>query len=151
MGASANHWRTTAILLVLAPAILHSQPIYRCGNVYSQIPCTDGIVLSADDRRTADQKAQTDAATAQALRQADRMERDRLAAERRPAPPAHLANQGKASPSAKTKTTAAARRAEPKAPGKTRSRDQKKESGDFIASVRQDKKKATSPSAPKHD
>ena len=151
MGASASRVRMAGILLVLAPAVLQSQPIYRCGNVYSQMPCADGVVLGADDRRTADQKAQTDAATVQAMRLADRMERDRLAAGRGPAPSAGTANKDKARAPAQPRTRVAARRAEPRAPGKTGTSDQKKEPGDFIASVRQEKKKVKSPSAPKSD
>lgn len=151
MRASAHRRRMVGILLVLAPAVLHSQPIYRCGNVYSQMPCTDGTVLSADDRRTADQKAQTDAATAQAMRQADRMERDRLAAEGGSAPAARLAIKGKASASAKTTTTAAARQAGSKTPGKTSTRKQQKDSGDFTAVVRQEKKAVKTSTASPHD
>ncbi|MCB2001520.1 MAG: hypothetical protein R3E92_11495 [Burkholderiaceae bacterium] len=141
MGASAHRRPLAAILLAVAPAMLQSQPIYRCGNVYSQMPCTDAIVLDADDRRSAEQKAQTDAATAQAMRQADRMQRDRLAAERAPARSAGPANTGRASPAAPPTTKATARQTEPRATGKTRARPAPKETGDFTASVQQDNKK----------
>ncbi|MCZ4317296.1 hypothetical protein O4H66_28175 [Comamonadaceae bacterium G21597-S1] len=143
-----------AILLAVAPAMLQSQPIYRCGNVYSQMPCADAIVLDADDRRTAEQKAQTDAATAQAMRQADRMQRDRLAAERVPARSAGPAGTGRASPVAPPTTKPTLRQTEPRASGKTRPRHTPKETGDFTASVQQDNKKnpkANSPAKTKRD
>ncbi len=69
-------------LLFLAPMVLHAQPIFRCGNTYSQTPCPGALSIAADDRRSAEQKAQTDAAGAQAARQADHMEHERLARER---------------------------------------------------------------------
>ncbi len=155
MGASAHHRPLAAILLVLAPAVLQAQAIYRCGNVYSQLPCTDGIVLDADDRRTADQKAQTDAATTQAMRQADRMERDRLAAERAHAPSKGAAHNGHAGPLAQATTRPAIPQAASKTTGKTRARRQPKEAGDFTASVQQEQKKkpvkARPPAAAKHE
>ena len=59
------------------------QTVYRCGTEYSQTPCPGAVVVDASDSRTPAQKAQTDAATAQAARSADKMEKDRLASEKR--------------------------------------------------------------------
>ncbi len=66
----------------LLPTALAAQTIYRCANSYSQLPCPGGAALSVDDSRTDAQKAQTDAATAQATRQAEQLEKSRLATER---------------------------------------------------------------------
>jgi len=65
-----------------------AQTIYRCGASYSQMPCQDAVALQLADPRTAAQKAQTDAATAQTTRLAQQLQRDRLAAEKttRPVP-----------------------------------------------------------------
>ncbi len=84
MPASSSRLTAIASLLLLGmlPMANHAQAIYRCGNSYSQMPCPDASVIQADDRRSAEQKAQTDAAAAQAARQADRMEHERLARER---------------------------------------------------------------------
>ena len=35
-----------------------AQQVYRCGNSYSQTPCTGAIAVSTDDPRTDDQRAQ---------------------------------------------------------------------------------------------
>lgn len=80
----ARLFRSGAIATLLSiPAMtLYSQTIYRCGNTYSQTPCPGAALIAADDSRSPAQKAQTDAAAAQAARQADRMERERLAQER---------------------------------------------------------------------
>ena len=59
------------------------QTVYRCGTEYSQTPCPGAVVVDASDSRTPAQKAQTDAASAQAARSADKMEKDRLAMEKR--------------------------------------------------------------------
>lgn len=66
---------------LLAPP-LSGQMIYRCANAYSQIPCPGAVVLSVDDSRSPAQKAQTDAAAAQAARSANQMEKERLERER---------------------------------------------------------------------
>jgi hypothetical protein len=58
------------------------QTIYRCGNTYSQTPCGDGHTLTIDDSRTAQQKSQTDAATAETRKLAVQLERERVAQEK---------------------------------------------------------------------
>ncbi len=112
-----HHWICFAVLYGLT-ALASAQPVYRCGNSYSQVPCAGASVLAVDDGRSAEQKAQTDAATAQALRQADRMERERLALERsvqirradpKAPPPAHA----KAAKPVPPRVTAARKNPEP--------------------------------------
>jgi len=71
-----------AVLLSMLPMALQSQTIYRCGNTYSQTPCPGASLIAAGDSRSPEQKAQTDAAAAQAARQAERMERERMERER---------------------------------------------------------------------
>jgi len=93
------------MLLAMTPALLQSQPIYRCGNSYGQAPCADGVVIDAQDSRTAAQKAQTDAATVQAARQADRMERERLAVERRTIAATERTEADRRKPPAATRAT----------------------------------------------
>ena len=65
-----------AIFLIATCAILteaDAQKVYKCGNVYSQIPCTDGVGLDAKDNRTSAQKAQADATTARTAAVASQM------------------------------------------------------------------------------
>jgi CDGSH-type Zn-finger protein len=59
-----------------------AQTIYRCGNSYSQTPCSGGHTLAIDDSRTAAQKSQTDAATVQTRQLAAQLERERVAQEK---------------------------------------------------------------------
>ena len=60
-----------------------AQNTYRCGNTYSQTPCPNGKTLDVTDSRTADQKKQTDAATANSAKAGDNLEKARLAQEKR--------------------------------------------------------------------
>ena len=107
MPAFLHHPCVAALLLLcMAPTAPQAQAIYRCGNTYSQTPCPGGAIVAADDRRSAEQKAQTDAAAAQAARQADGMQRERLALER-------AAN---AQPPAATTQTARSKAKQPVAP-----------------------------------
>lgn len=141
-------------LLATAPIALSSQPIYRCGNNYGQTPCANGIVVHAEDLRTPDQKAQTDAATLQAAQMAGRMERDRLASR---VNPAHATDRPPTARPAKRSTTApsAARQpgsevrptAQAKAKAKTRIRPQPPAPEHFVATAPQDdrKKPVTAP------
>lgn len=131
MPASRVHQRIFVVALCALPALASAQPVYRCGNSYSQVACPGASVLAVEDNRSAEQKAQTDAATAQALRQADRMERERLALERsvqtrradpktpsaahaKPAPPRVTAARKKPEPAYFTATSGA----EPGKPGR---------------------------------
>ena len=60
-----------------------AQNAYRCGNTYSQTPCPNGKTIDVTDSRSADQKKQTDAATASTAKAGDAMEKSRLAQEKR--------------------------------------------------------------------
>ena len=57
---------------------LQAQPIYRCANSYSQTPCPGSVTLDVQDSRSPAQKAQSEAATIQAVRLANEMEKERL-------------------------------------------------------------------------
>ena len=60
-----------------------AQNAYRCGNTYSQTPCANGKTIDVTDSRSADQKKQTDAATASTAKAGDTLEKSRLAQEKR--------------------------------------------------------------------
>lgn len=62
-----------------------AQPIYRCGDSYSQQPCPGGKVVDADDARSAGQKAQTDQAVRRDAKAAEALEKARLKDEAQPA------------------------------------------------------------------
>lgn len=150
MRASGICLRFSLALLAMAPAALPSQPIYRCGNAYSQTPCANAVVVKADDARTPDQKAQTDAATVQAARLAERMERDRQASEHRSDHAGtHPARARPALPPA-TKPRAA-RQASPEAPSSAKTHPKSKSKSRsplpdyFTAAARQDEKKKAAP------
>jgi hypothetical protein len=61
---------------------LHAQNIYKCGNSYSQTPCTGASTLNLDDARTSAQKQQTDAATRSDTKLAQSLEKNRIAQEK---------------------------------------------------------------------
>lgn len=111
---------------------LQAQSIYRCGNTYSQTPCPGAESLQLSDARQPEQKQQTDAATVQAARLAQRMEQTRLAEEKRLLagpqplqfkPPEKPATSGISQGSASTTPTR--KRVQPK----------RKKPADFIAEV----------------
>ena len=60
-----------------------AQNAYRCGNSYSQTPCANGKTIDVTDSRSADQKKQTDTATANSTKAGDNLEKARLAQEKR--------------------------------------------------------------------
>ena len=62
---------------------VQAQSIYRCGSVYSQIPCPGGEPLNLNDPRQPDQKKQTDAAVERDAKTAATMEQTRLSEEKR--------------------------------------------------------------------
>jgi len=62
-----------------------AQPIYRCGDSYSQQPCPGGKVVEVDDSRSASQKAQTDQAVRRDAKAAETLEKARLKDEATPA------------------------------------------------------------------
>jgi hypothetical protein len=52
-------------------------PIFRCGNTYSNVRCTDGKVLESSDPRTAAQRAQAHRMAERERQEAHRMETER--------------------------------------------------------------------------
>ena len=59
-----------------------AENIYKCGNTYSQSPCSGGKLMSVDDSRDPQQKLQQDAATQRDAELAKDMEKTRLANEK---------------------------------------------------------------------
>jgi hypothetical protein len=95
-----------AIFLVAAYAFstcARAQEVYRCGNTYSQKPCTDGVVVGVQDARTPDQKEQADALTRHDAAAANAMEKARLKEEARE----YAANAKLAAAAAKRASSAA--------------------------------------------
>jgi hypothetical protein len=83
--------------------------VYRCGNSYSQKPCTDGVVVDVQDARTAEQKSQADATIRRDTATANAMEQERLAQEaRQRAAQAKLTAAEKKQSASKPQKTAAA-------------------------------------------
>ena len=83
-----------------------AQTVYKCGDSYSQTPCSGGIAIDAFDPRSSEQKMQADAATRRDARTADAMEQARLAQEKKdlaantpPLQPARVAKANKVSTS----------------------------------------------------
>jgi hypothetical protein len=76
------HW-TVGLILCSASALgwAQSQTVYRCGAIYSDMPCPQSVTISSGDARTGGQKAQTDEATARTAKLADQMEKNRKADE----------------------------------------------------------------------
>ncbi len=70
-----------AILVVSTGA--KGQNVYRCGNSYSQKPCTDGVVIDVQDARTPAQKADSDALARREAATANSLEKARLKEESR--------------------------------------------------------------------
>jgi hypothetical protein len=68
-----------AFAIATAHATLSAQPVYRCGNAYSSVPCPGGTAVDADDGRTAAQRAAAARVASDTRRQAAEMRRDRQA------------------------------------------------------------------------
>lgn len=121
-----------SVLIVAAatgPAAL-AQTIYKCGNNYSQSPCPGGTAIEANDSRTPAQKAQADKSVGETARAAERLERERLAAQRAQSAPASTRPAVMTAP----KEPASAPRAQP-------SKAKKPGPEYFTAAVPPDKKK----------
>jgi hypothetical protein len=71
------------LLALTCGSAAHAAKVYRCGNSYSQTPCSGAVELSTDDPRSADQKAAADRAIANDARTAAAMEKARLQAAKR--------------------------------------------------------------------
>jgi hypothetical protein len=74
----ATHLATFLIAICALHSGANAQKVYKCGSNYSQIPCPDGVAVSADDRRTAAEKSVADKVTQVQAAQAKRMEKERL-------------------------------------------------------------------------
>ena len=88
MNTFALMWIGPLLAAVASGPAALAQTIYKCGNNYSQSPCPGGSVVDADDPRTPAQKAQADRSAGKAAKAAERLERDRLAAQKAHAAPA---------------------------------------------------------------
>ena len=80
--------RIVGIAIILVATLVIStgaaaQNVYKCGNSYSQIPCTNATRLAAGDARTAAQKKESDKAVSRDMQAAKSMEKERLAEEKR--------------------------------------------------------------------
>ena len=62
-------------------SLAQNQTVYRCGAIYSDMPCPQSVTISSSDARSAAQKAQTDEATARSTKLADQLEKNRKADE----------------------------------------------------------------------
>ncbi len=84
-------WKQLTAALLFAglagwtPLPAAAQAIYRCGNSYSQQPCSGGKIVHADDARSASQKSQTDQAVRRDAQAAEALEKARLKDEAIPA------------------------------------------------------------------
>jgi hypothetical protein len=70
-----------ALLLIAACAVstgVSGQNVYRCGAVYSQTPCPEGVLVDAVDTRSKAQKTQADQATARDVKAANALEKAHL-------------------------------------------------------------------------
>lgn len=81
-----------ALTLCLLVSSAHAQPVYRCGNAYSQTPCPQGKLVEATDPRSAAQRAEAIRVAAEDRRLAADMKRERLAAQAAAQKPAAAAS-----------------------------------------------------------
>jgi hypothetical protein len=91
-----------------------SEIVYRCGTVYSQKPCADGVSIEVQDARTLEQKSEADASTRKQSATANAMEASRLKVEAQQRADnakfaAALARQTKPKPKDKRKSKSTAR------------------------------------------
>jgi len=63
-------------------------PVYRCGNLYAQVPCPGATPLHVDDARSDDERRQREEVTAREKRLAQALEAERHLRERPPPAPA---------------------------------------------------------------
>ena len=84
----------TAVLLCCLSIGANAQPVYRCGNEYSQTPCPQARVVDAADPRCAEQRADGQRVAANGQRRVADLQRDLFAepaAQRPIAPSGHRA------------------------------------------------------------
>src|SRR5512140_401865 len=68
-----------------APHAGAADPVYRCGDSYSNQPCPGGKAVQADDPRSPQQRAQNLEAVRKDAKTADEMQKARLKEEAKPA------------------------------------------------------------------
>jgi hypothetical protein len=73
-----RHRALSCLLLLAFNPMALAQPVYRCGNSYSQTPCTGAVPIAADDTRTDAQRTQAK----QALSSDKKLSKDLEAARR---------------------------------------------------------------------
>lgn len=85
------------ITLLTATTTAIGQKIYRCGSEYSQVPCSDAVIVDAADPRSSAQKVQSDAMIQRNSAAARDLEKTRLKVEAsfRAEPAAQRANSKK--------------------------------------------------------
>lgn len=74
-----------ALILIAFTALFTSasaQIVYKCGESYGQTPCPGGSALNVEDSRSLAQKQQTEETTRRDAKQAQTLEKDRLAQEK---------------------------------------------------------------------
>ena len=107
-----KHFSSIAAIFIASCALstgASGEEVYRCGNAYSQKPCTDAVLVDVQDARTREQKAQADAATQREAAAANAMEKARLKEEaQQRAANAKLAAADKKKQAAKPKKAASA-------------------------------------------
>jgi hypothetical protein len=71
----------SSLSLCFASFCCIAQPVYRCGNTYSQTPCPQGKLVAATDVRSAAERAEASRIAANERKLAADMRSDRLADE----------------------------------------------------------------------
>ena len=61
---SFKHLALTTVAVLSICQAAAAQQVYRCGNSYSQTPCTGAIAINTDDARTPEQRAEAKQALA---------------------------------------------------------------------------------------
>ena len=110
-----------AALLVAGTAHAASQKVFRCGpdgRIYSQTPCKDGVEVSADDPRSAEQRKAAQDTVKREEKLADKMARERRAEEAAAAKkgPTIIVNPSAAKPAAAASAPAPRKKRAPKKP-----------------------------------
>ena len=121
-----------ALLLLGAAGAWAQTSVYRCGNEYTRIPCSDGKAIDTQNSATAAQRAEAARVAARERRLADDMARDRRRAEAdiKPAGAANIGPQKASAPAAKASAVVKAKK---KPRGKSRVGEGEGE--DFVARV----------------
>ena len=120
-----------ALLLLGAVGASAQTTVFRCGNEYTRVPCSDGKAIDTQNSATAAQLAEAARVAGRERRLADDMARDRRRAEAeiKPAGAANIGPQKASAPAAK----ASAVKTKKKPRGKNR--DGEGEGEDFVARV----------------